>query len=78
MQLTSDQVYHEAMLLSNEAKIHLVEKLLENIGDNMEEDIEALQIIEAKKRRDDIRSGLIRPVPGEDALMQVRKMLEEK
>ncbi len=78
MPFTENQIYHEAMQLPNASKIFLIEKLLENIGNNIDGNIEALQIKEAKRRRDDIRSGLVQPVPGEDALKEVRNMVEER
>jgi hypothetical protein len=77
MPLTENQLYNEAILLPNPSKIFLVEKLLENIGENIDSDAEGLQIKEAKRRRDEIRSGQVLPVPGENALKQVRKMVEE-
>jgi len=76
MPLTENQLYSEAMLLPNLSKIFLVEKLLENIGENIDPDAEAFQIREAKRRRDEIRSGQVLPVSGEDALKEVRKMIE--
>ncbi|MCP4346892.1 MAG: addiction module protein [Desulfobacterales bacterium] len=69
MPLTAEQIYNEAVQLPNEAKIFLVEKLMENI--DIDRDTEALQIREAKKRRDEIRSGRVQPVPGEKALKKV-------
>ncbi len=78
MSFTADQVYNEAMLLPYDSKIFLLEKLLENIWGNIDSNIEALQIREVKRRRDEIRSGQVQPVPGEDALKKVRTMVEEK
>ena len=77
MPLTENRLYDEAMPLPNPSKIFPVEKLPENIGENIDPDAEAFQIREAKRRRDEIRSGQLPPVPGEDALRQVRKMVEE-
>ncbi|MEE4357145.1 MAG: addiction module protein [Desulfococcaceae bacterium] len=71
MLFTENQIYHEAMRLPNASKIFLIEKLLENIGNNIDGNIEALQIKQAKRRGDDIRSGRVQPVPGEDALKKV-------
>ncbi len=75
MPLTAEQIYNEAVQLHNKAKIVLVEKLMENI--DIDRDTETLQIREAKKRRDEIRSGRVQPVPGEEALKKVRDMIEK-
>ncbi|MDM8552246.1 addiction module protein [Desulfobacterales bacterium HSG2] len=66
MPLTESQLYDEAILLPDSSKIFLVEKLLENIGENIDHDVGALQIREAKRRSDEIRSGQVLPVSGED------------
>ncbi len=71
MPLTAEQIYNEAILLPNESKIFLVEKLMENIESYTDRDTEALQIREAKTRRHEIRSGKVQPVPGEEALKKV-------
>lgn len=76
MPISSDKLYDEAIQLPQEAKLMLIEKILKNIGENMPESVTALQLQEAKRRRDEIRSGETQPVPGEQALQQVRDMIE--
>ncbi len=39
------------------------------------ESIQKLWMIEVKKRRDDIRNGEVRPISGEEALVEVRRLL---
>lgn len=77
MTISSDKLYDEAIQLPREAKLMLIEKLLKNVGNDMDEGVEALQVQEVKRRRDDIRSGKTQPVPGEQALKRVRDMIEE-
>ncbi|WP_390903872.1 addiction module protein [Trichothermofontia sichuanensis] len=38
--------------------------------------IQAVWVTEAKKRRDEIRDGSVQPIPGDEALAQVRRLLE--
>ncbi len=77
MPISSDKLYDQAIQLPHEAKVMLIEKILKHIGENMTENVTALQVQEAKRRRDQIRSGETLPVPGEQALQQVRDMIEE-
>jgi hypothetical protein len=44
----ADQLYQDAIRLPREAQILLVEKLLENIGENIDPEVEAAQILEVK------------------------------
>lgn len=56
-------VFFEIIMLSVEE----LKKLLESI--------QKLWMIEVKKRRDDIRNGEVRPISGEEALVEVRRLL---
>jgi hypothetical protein len=38
--------------------------------------IQAAWVTEAKRRRDEVRNGSVMPIPGEEALAQVRQLLE--
>ncbi|MDJ1169624.1 addiction module protein [Roseofilum sp. BLCC_M154] len=78
---TVDEIFNEALTLSNADRSLLLKKLRESLeGDednmNIDETIQDLWIEEAKKRRDEIRSSSVKPIPGEEALAQVRQLLE--
>lgn len=75
MPLTVDQIYNDAMLLSNEAKALLAEKLVANLETYVDSAIEKSHLVEVKRRRDEIRSGKVQPIPGEEALAQVRHLV---
>ena len=77
MPISSDKLYDEAIQLPQEAKLMLIEKILKNIGENMPENVTAWQVREAKRRRDEIRSGKAQTIPGEQALQQARDMIEK-
>jgi len=49
----------------------LVEKLIESLEFDVDETIQTLWIAEAKQRRDEIRTGIVQPIPGEEALSQI-------
>ncbi|MEM7590520.1 MAG: addiction module protein, partial [Cyanobacteria bacterium P01_A01_bin.83] len=52
----------------------LVEKLLNSL--EVDEAVQSQWLIEAQKRRDDILNGLVQPIAGEEALAQVRQLLD--
>jgi hypothetical protein len=54
----------------------LAEKLVESLEFDVDEKLQALWVSEAKKRRDEIRSGIVQPIPGEEGLARVRRLLE--
>ncbi|HAO20179.1 MAG TPA: acyl-protein synthetase [Desulfobacteraceae bacterium] len=77
MRLSEIQIYNEAVLLPDNLKISLIERLLESIQTAIDSDTEKLQIQEAKIRRDEIRSGKVQPLIGEHVLARVRAMTEK-
>ncbi|HDH06070.1 MAG TPA: acyl-protein synthetase, partial [Nitrospirae bacterium] len=51
-------------------------QLAERLVESLENDtIQKLWIVEAKKRRDEVRSGRVKPISGDEALEQVRKLI---
>ena len=68
--MSIDQLIQKALSLSNELKLQLVEELLASF--EVDKSIQAEWLTEAHKRRNDIRNRLVQPIPGEEALAQVR------
>lgn len=60
MPLTEEQVYKEALLLPDESKVFLAERLVEYVGTHIDGDLERMHVDTAKRRRDEIRSGRVR------------------
>lgn len=71
-----EQLTEEALALPSESRLLLIEKLLESFAEN-DPAIEAAWFDLAKRRRDEIRSGQVQAIEGEQALAQVRKLLEQ-
>ncbi|NER19833.1 MAG: addiction module protein [Symploca sp. SIO1B1] len=79
--LTVDEIFNEALTLPNASRVILVKKLVESLALDEEtnpiyQTIQELWIEEAKKRIDEIRSSSVKAIPGEEALAQVRQLLE--
>ena len=72
-----ERLAQEALALPNEQLVILVEKLIESLEFDIEPSIQTAWTNEAKRRRDEIRNGLVQPITGEEALAEVRRLLEQ-
>lgn len=75
MSLTLEQITSEAMHLSVASRAELAEKLVESLDFSENEDLQKAWASEAIRRRDDVRSGRVETVPGEQVFAEVRRML---
>ncbi len=72
MKTKIDKVAAQALSLPSEDRAQLAERLVESLENDT---IEKLWVLEAKKRRDEVRSGRVKPIAGDKALEQVRKLI---
>lgn len=72
-----EELTEELLALPSVSRALLAEKLVESLEFDTDSTIQAAWITEAKKRRDQVRDGSVQPVPGEEALAQVRRLLEQ-
>ena len=75
MSMTLDQITEEAMKLSADSKALLADELVESLDSEEPDEIERLWSAEAIRRRDEIRSGRVQPVSGEQVLEEVRRLV---
>lgn len=75
MSLTLDQITEEAMKLPADSKALLADKLVESLESEDLDEIQRLWSAEAIRRRDEIRSGQVQPVPGKQVLKEVRRLV---
>jgi putative addiction module component (TIGR02574 family) len=75
MPLTLDQVTEEALQLPASSRALLADKLVESLESEDLDEIQRLWSAEAIRRRDEIRSGQVQPVPGEQVLEEVRHLV---
>jgi putative addiction module component (TIGR02574 family) len=69
--LTLDSFLAEAMNFTPDSRLELAERLVASVPTNTE--IEAAQIEEVTRRMEDVHSGKMKLISGEDALRQVRE-----
>lgn len=75
--LSVEELIQEALSLPSSSRVFLVEKLIESLESDIDENIQKIWITEAKKRRDEIRNHTVKPISGEIALAQIRQILEK-
>jgi putative addiction module component (TIGR02574 family) len=71
MNISVDDLATKAMALSGEARAQLAERLVESLD---QESVCEIWLIEAKRRRDEVRNGRVEPIPGIEAMESVREL----
>jgi Putative addiction module component len=72
-----EQLTEEVLSLPSVSRALLAEKLVESLEFDTDPSIQAVWVTQAKRRRDEIRNGSVQSIPGEEALAQVRRLLEQ-
>ncbi len=75
MSLTFDQITEAAMKLPADSKALLADKVVESLESEDPDEIQRLWSAEAIRRRDEVRSGQVQPIPGEEVLKEVRRLV---
>lgn len=70
-----EKLIKEALALPNQSKVLLIEKLVESLEFNIDKNIEKTWINEAEKRRQEIEKEIVKPIAEEEALAEVRRIL---
>ncbi|MBW4429692.1 MAG: addiction module protein [Nostoc desertorum CM1-VF14] len=71
-----EQLMKEILSLPSASRALLADKLIESLEFDTDSTIQTTWIAEAKRRRDEIREGLVQPILGEEGLAQVRRLIE--
>ena len=73
MSMTVEQIAEEALALPSEARALLADRLAESLDPAEDDTVRQLWAAEALRRRDDVRSGRVKTIPGDEALARVRR-----
>jgi hypothetical protein len=73
--MTLDQLAQEALALPSESRALLADKPVESLDTAELGVIDRLWATEAKRRRDEVRQGRVKTIPGDEALARVRRAL---
>jgi Putative addiction module component len=71
-----EQLTEEILSLPSGSRALLADKLVESLEFDTDSTIQAVWVTEATRRRDEVRDGSVQVIPGEDALAQVRRLVE--
>lgn len=69
------QLKEELLALSHEDRAFLAEKLAESLEDEIDPVIQSAWLTEARQRLDEVRSGLVEPIDGDEGLAQVSALI---
>lgn len=72
-----EQLTEEILALPSASRALLADKLIESLEFDIDPAIQTAWTAEAKKRRDEVRDGAVQLIPGDEALAQVRRLLEQ-
>ena len=73
MSMTVEQVAEEALALPSEARALLADRLVESLDFAEDGYVRQLWVAEARRRRDEVRSGFVKTISSEEALAQVKR-----
>lgn len=72
----AEQVYSDALNLPLELRADLTDRLIESLERDAPPEIVRAQIEEVRRRIAQVESGHVSLIPGDEALGQIRKLLE--
>ena len=75
MSLTLDQLADEAMQLPAASRALLAERIVESLDLTETDELQRVWAAEAIRRRDEVRSGRVQPIPGDEVLAEVRRIV---
>jgi hypothetical protein len=75
MATTVEQLAKQAMSLPSESRARLADLLVESLENDDLGQTERLWLTEAKRRRDEVRTGRVGTISGDEALREVRDSL---
>jgi putative addiction module component (TIGR02574 family) len=74
--INTDELISVAESLPIELKTELIERLLYSMSPS-QKDIDELWAQEAEKRAEELRTGKVKAIPGEDVFREIREKLSE-
>lgn len=71
-----EQLTEEILSLPSASRALLADKLVESLEFETNSSIQEIWLTEAKRRRNEVRDDSVQPIPGEQALAQVKRLIE--
>ena len=73
MSMSVEQLAEEALALPSDSRALLADRIVESLDAGALSDLDRLWGAEAKRRRDEVREGRVKTIPGEEAFLSVRR-----
>ena len=73
MSMTIEQLAEAALALPSKSRALLADRIVESLDVRELSELDQVWADEAKRRRDEVREGLVKTVPGEEAFSKVRR-----
>ena len=70
--MTIEQLAEEALALPSESRALLADRIVESLDVCEMSDLDQVWGTEAKRRRDEVREGRVKTIPGDEAFLKVR------
>jgi putative addiction module component (TIGR02574 family) len=70
--MTIEQLAEEALALPSESRALLADRIVESLDVRELSSLDQLWATEAKRRRDEVREGRVKTIPGDEAFLKVR------
>lgn len=71
-----DLITQEALALPSSARAVLAERLLQSLDENELSDVEDAWILEAERRRQELKSGKVSGIAADEVFAEIRKQLQ--
>jgi putative addiction module component (TIGR02574 family) len=71
------EIENSALKLDEKHRAELAKRLIESLDEQVDENIEQAWIDEVHRRKKEIKSGKVTPIPGEEVHNDVRKLLNK-
>lgn len=72
MSMTIEQLAEAALALPSKSRALLADRIVESLDVRELSDLDKLWATEAKRRRDEVREGRVKTIPGDEAFLKVR------
>lgn len=73
-----EDITNQALALPSEARALLADRLVESLDPADEGEIHQLWVTESRRRLEELRSGTVKAIPGEEAMEALRKKYDKK
>jgi putative addiction module component (TIGR02574 family) len=70
------RIENEALHLPKEERAQLIQRLVLSLESPSEEELKADWLLEARRRAEELDSGSVQPVPGEDVMKKARALIK--